>query len=105
MPFLTDMLARTQLMELRGEAVEVGEPHTAEAKAADTPRQSFSFVTSPCKICKLADDSPPPLFSPEIMCYIFVYTIIICNCEKQVVLYSIAQSQNIILICCTFGGM
>lgn len=97
------MLARTQLMELRGEAVEVGDPHTAEAKAADTPRQSFSFVNSPCKICKLADDSPPPLFSPEIMCYIFVYNI--CNCEKQVVLYSIAQSQNIILICCTFGRM
>lgn len=32
---LTDTLARTQLMELRGEAVEVGDPHTAEANAAD----------------------------------------------------------------------
>lgn len=81
--FLTDMLARTQLMELRGEAVEVGEPHTAEAKAADTPRQSFSFVNSPCKICKLADDSPPPLFSPEIMCYIFVYTIIFATVKNK----------------------
>lgn len=80
---LTDMLARTQLMELRGEAVEVGDPHTAEAKAADTPRQSFFFVNSPCKICKLADDSPPPLFSPEIMCYIFVYMIIFATVKNK----------------------
>lgn len=80
---LTDTLARTQLMELRGEAVEVGDPHTAEAKAADTPRQSFSFVNSPCKICKLADDSPPLLFSPEIMCYIFVYTIIFATVKNK----------------------
>lgn len=47
---------------------------------------------------------PPLVFSRDNVLYFCIYDNI-CNCEKQVVLYSIAQSQNIILICCTFGRM
>lgn len=105
MPFLTDRLARVQLMESQGKATEVGSPHIAEAKAANTPRRSFSFVNGPCRICKSANGSPtPPCFSRDNVLYFCIYDNI-CNCENQVVLYSVAQSQNIILICCAFGRM
>lgn len=49
--------------------------------------------------------SPTPIvFSRDNVLYFCTYNNI-CNCEKQVVSYYTAHSQNIILICCTFGRM
>lgn len=44
------------------------------------------------------------VFSRDNVLYFCIYNNI-CNCEKHVVPYYVAQSQNIILICCTFGRM